>query len=108
MVKKALQSLSPSDIVSVYVGRANKCCCGCSGVHSYSTEHQAEASESHGYQVDNVDDATVLKVLRTVQAHEELAMFGSNHVAVNVGPKSRQKVYIVYFHKSVEMVVPAV
>ena len=108
MVKKALQSLTPSDIVQVYVGQARKCCCGCKGVHSYSSEHQAEASESHGYQVDNIDDVAVIKVLRTVQANEEIAEFGSNHVAVSIGPKARQKIYIVYFHKNVEMIVPAV
>jgi len=49
------------DIVSVYSGKAGRCCCGCAGKHTYASAHREWASKNRGYAVtdDEVDDRLV-------------------------------------------------
>ena len=56
------------NVLSVYNGKANKCMCGCSGKHSYSSAHREEASKVRGYAVtdDEVNDKTVKMTLNKV------------------------------------------
>lgn len=58
---KSLQDLVVGDVKSAYLGRANKCCCGCVGTHYNPTEPGFGDS----------DRAMLLNVLRTIQANEE-------------------------------------
>lgn len=48
-------------VASVYSGIDGKCCCGCSGKHSYASEHVDWSSNNRGYQVtqDEVNDRSV-------------------------------------------------
>ena len=39
-------------VVSVYSGRAHKCCCGCSGKHTYASEYAPYGKEIRGYPID--------------------------------------------------------
>jgi hypothetical protein len=76
-MKKNLQDLTLADVKSAYVGKANRCCCGCSGDH---------------YE-PGVDDALMMNVLRTVQAHEgSLNDDGEGLYSAKVG----RLLYIVY------------
>lgn len=39
------------DVASVYIGRANRCCCGCSGNHIYQESTREFAGKRRGYAV---------------------------------------------------------
>ena len=49
------------DVMQVYSGRNGRCCCGCSGKHTYASEYRKMASKHRGYPVtdDEVSDRTV-------------------------------------------------
>ena len=68
-----LQSIQPSQVVSVYAGLADKCCCGCSGEHVYASAHRDLASKNRGYEVGpgEVDDLQVVAILRLIQANAD-------------------------------------
>jgi len=91
-----LQDVKISDVVSVYSGKHAKCCCGCSGKHSYASAHRAFASQDRGYEVtdEEVNNREVTRVLRLIQANEESlnADDGPCIVSVTVG----KRVYVAY------------
>jgi hypothetical protein len=93
-----VQNLKVSDVVSVYTGKAGSCCCGCSGIHRYSTKHAKVGAKRRGYELETkeINDRHVAKVLRWVQAtsiaNPALVKIGQNHLAVDIG----EKVYLVY------------
>lgn len=68
-----LLALDASQLVSVYVGRAGRCACGCSGKHRYWDA--AEGTEARGYEVapSEVNRAYVRRTLRTIQEHADEA-----------------------------------
>ena len=76
-----LQELTPAQVVRAYVGKPG-CMCGCKGKY-YSTEKK-------DYTI--VNPAMVTKILRTVQANEDLLEAYSNWYAARVGGKE----YVVY------------
>lgn len=55
-------------VMSVYSGKDNCCCCGCAGKHYYASEHMKAASRRRGYAVDEseVSDKMVTKVFNMV------------------------------------------
>jgi hypothetical protein len=59
-----------TDVVSVYSGKAGKCCCGCSGKHRVASAHRQAAAKSRGYAVDDdeVSDRSVKLIYRKVKA----------------------------------------
>ena len=71
-----------TDVVSVYSGKAGKCCCGCSGKHRASA-HRQVAAKSRGYAVDDdeVSDRSVKLIYRKVKA----AFDGRNRVIASMG-----------------------
>jgi formate dehydrogenase assembly factor FdhD len=92
-----LAGLRPEDLESVYVGKAGRCCCGCSGRHRYASATREQAGKNRGYSVkdDEVNDRQVKKVLKIVKEYPELARLEEgSHIAVELGPK----LYIVYFN----------
>jgi len=93
MDKLNLQNLSKDQVLSVYSGRDGKCCCGCSGKHSYNPAYEAEGSASVGYPVF-CDGREVSRILNLVKKFEDSAEFADNNewVSVTVG----KKLYIVY------------
>ena len=54
-------TLTLDNVASVYSGKRGRCACGCSGKHTYSTEHKVWASKDRGYDVgdDEINDRTV-------------------------------------------------
>lgn len=58
---KDLFYFKDEEIVSVYLGKANACMCGCSGNYAYTKINQEYASKNRGYEVtdDEVSDKKV-------------------------------------------------
>lgn len=66
---KTVGELTVDDVMSVYVGRAGRCCCGCSGRHTTNPKHSALRGETRGYTIDEheCDTKTVKRVLKKLQ-----------------------------------------
>jgi len=69
-----IQDISVKDVMSVYSGKPERCCCGCAGNHRYASAHRNTASRHRGYKVrDNeVNDKQVKRVLNLVKANPDL------------------------------------
>ena len=63
-------ALTTDKVMSVYNGKAHKCCCGCAGTHSYNSKHVVAASANRGYLVDaeECNDKEIGRILKLVQA----------------------------------------
>lgn len=48
-----VEALTGKDVMSVYVGRVRRCCCGCSGKHTTNPVYRALRGEDRGYTVDD-------------------------------------------------------
>lgn len=59
-------------VASVYSGKPGKCCCGCSGKHTYASKHREWSSETRGYLVADfeVNDKTVAKIVAKLNANK--------------------------------------
>jgi hypothetical protein len=92
-----IQTLTPADVLSVYSGKNGRCCCGCSGKHSYNSASIAEATEHRGYAVtsDEVNDRQITRVLRLIQAEGDKVEDGGNYISVEVGAR----LYVAYLRK---------
>ncbi len=82
--------LTPDQVTQVYVGKPGKCCCGCSGKHSYNSKHAKRPDEV-------VNDREVKRVLALMQAYVNSVDANDDpsiptYVSVEVGTKQ----YIVY------------
>ena len=66
-------SLTEKDIMSVYSGVNGKCCCGCSGKHTYNPLYQALASENRGYGVgqEECNAKTVKAILNKIKKNAD-------------------------------------
>ena len=65
----AIKALTIADVKEVYSGKNNACCCGCKGSYRANSAHKALADKTRGYELDNVNDRQVRKVLSLVQAN---------------------------------------
>lgn len=94
MITINADKLTTDDVLSVYSGKDKKCCCGCSGKHSYSSKFVVEAGLNRGYDVksEEVSDAQITRVLNIIKKNSEIAEFAYDHVAVVVGAR----IYIAY------------
>ena len=65
-------TLTLDNVASVYSGKAGRCCCGCSGKHTYASALRAEASKSRGYEVrdEEVNDRTVKIIFNKLMKNE--------------------------------------
>jgi hypothetical protein len=54
-----------NNVMSVYSGKNGRCCCGCSGKHTYASQYHAIASKDRGYKVDEdeISDRTVKMIV---------------------------------------------
>jgi hypothetical protein len=73
-------------VASVYAGKPNKCCCGCSGKHYYARAYREWASKNRGYEVgdEEVSDTHVMMIVRQINEAPE-AHFEGEHVYAEVG-----------------------
>jgi hypothetical protein len=97
MTKQEFETAALASVKSVYVGKAGKCCCGCSGKYAYAAAHQAAASEARGYAAtdDEVNDREVRRVFHLVQSGVDEPTFelDPGWASVTFG----KKMYTVYF-----------
>lgn len=87
------------NVASVYSGIDGRCCCGCSGKHTYASAHQKWGSKNRGYKVENdqVNDRTVKMVVNKIE--KAIAAGGKPYkhnpeelVSITVG----KRLYIAY------------
>lgn len=87
-------------ISNTYSGARFKCCCGCSGKHTYAKQHQAWASKDRGYEVidDEVSDRGVKTIVNKMNKLIEEgyeAKLEETYISVDTDTR----VYIAYFFK---------
>ena len=74
-----MEAIDITKVTSVYSGKANRCCCGCSGKH-YDVGTPAADKMAR----------KVVKLINSAIAHAES---GSNNTSLKVG----ERVYVAYF-----------
>lgn len=82
--------LSTSDVIQVYSGINGKCCCGCSGTHTYNPLYKDIASEQRGYEVDDdqCSEKTVKRILNKIKKNlDAVDCFESDFVSVVLGKR---------------------
>lgn len=89
-----IQSMTTDDVMSVYSGKVNMCCCGCAGNHRYNSKYREIAGVDRGYDVtdEDINDRQVKKVLNLIKTHEAIAQDGDSYIAIEL----ENRLYIVY------------
>lgn len=61
-------TLTLDNVASVYSGKVGRCCCGCSGKHTYASALRDEAGKSRGYEVrdEEINDRTVKMIFNKI------------------------------------------
>lgn len=54
-------SINVENVMSVYSGKDGRCCCGCSGKHTYASATREKAGKNRGYEIS---DRTVKMIVR--------------------------------------------
>jgi hypothetical protein len=90
-------TLTLDNVASVYSGKRGMCACGCSGKHTYSTEHKVWASKNRGYDVgdDEVNDRTVKTIFNKVMKAPNMEMIDNEFAMFD----TETRTYVVYFKK---------
>jgi len=88
--------LDLSTVYKVYTGKANRCCCGCSGKYKIASQHRAFADQDRGYEHDDsdVNDVAVRRVVGRILASANPEDEGG-HVYAVVG----KTMYVAYYNK---------
>jgi hypothetical protein len=106
-----MDDIDLSRIEAVYSGKDGRCCCGCSGKHTYASKYQKAAGERRGYEVtdDEVSDRTVKLIVNKIrsaspdQRQDNLeGSYRGYHAAV-IG----ERLYIAYLTETPEAEEPA-
>lgn len=71
-----LPELQYGTISCAYVGKPNKCMCGCSGKYFYTKVNQVWSGEDRGYAItdDEVDDAKVQRAINKMKKNASLGI----------------------------------
>jgi hypothetical protein len=85
--------LDLSRVFKVYNGRANSCCCGCSGKYATASAFKAFADQDRGYVVDDVNDETVRKIVGKILSAANPKDEGG-HVHATVG----KRLYVAFYN----------
>ena len=87
------------NVASVYSGIDGRCCCGCSGKHTYASKHRVWGSKNRGYKVedDQVNDRTVKMIVNKIEKAIAAGVKPYKHnpeelVSITVG----SRLYIAY------------
>lgn len=86
--------MNNKEIIQVYSGISNRCCCGCSGKHRYASKYRAWSSKHRGYSVkdEEVSDRSVKIITNKVLNSPDVQHEG-NHSFVDNG----RRILIVYY-----------
>lgn len=99
-VNKALENstIKMDDVMSVYSGKADACCCGCKGKHTYASKMREAAGINRGYPVtdDQVNDRVVKMIVRKMNAWPGKMEFDLGHVSVELN----ERLYVAYLKKA--------
>jgi len=88
-------------IMSVYSGKKNHCCCGCAGKHTTASAHRELRSARRGYAItdDEVSDRSVKtiynKVLAAINTNEPSVKFDGDYISY----ENDTRLYILYIAK---------
>lgn len=82
-------------VKSVYSGIDGRCCCGCSGKHTYASKTREAAAKARGYSIDDdeVSDRTVKLIVNKMNKLPGLQFDGEHHAYVVKG----NRLYVAYF-----------
>lgn len=91
------------NVASTYSGKNHRCCCGCAGKHTYTTQHQEWSTKNRGYAVDE-EDMSDRGVKIIINKMNKLIMEGyevelnENYISVDAD----ERLYVAYFVKTTE------
>lgn len=95
-MSKVTEPITKDQVLSVYSGEANACCCGCKGKHSYraSAIARAVASKKRGYKVDDdeVNERSVNFVVNKLNKNLDQVEDGGSYWSLD----TFTRVYIAY------------
>lgn len=94
-MKTRFQIIDPRRVASVYSGKPNRCCCGCSGTYHYPERNRDQAGPEC-----KVSDRGVARLISTV---EKLISEGGHRVQIWPGGVSVQtdsRLRAVYFEEN--------
>ena len=82
-----------SKVLSVYSGKAGKCCCGCAGKHTYASQYAAAGAARRGYPMfaNEINDRTINLICDKIEAVG--GKIEDRHVYATIG----DQLYIAYF-----------
>jgi hypothetical protein len=86
--------LDLSRVFKVYNGKANRCCCGCSGKYHVASALREVADQDRGYPYDDkdVNDETVRKIVGKILSASKPKDEG-DHVHATVGGR----LYVAFY-----------
>jgi hypothetical protein len=91
MTAPRITAIKPDSVHHVYSGRANRCCCGCSGTHTYDDQ-----AKGPGYTVPRTSHSsiarTVKKMNRMIAEGCEVEFLGT---CITVETDTR--IYVAYY-----------
>ena len=88
------QEIKIENVRSVYSGINGRCACGCSGKHTYASQHQAWVSKNRGYEVDSeeINDKVVKMIVNKINKNISDADIDESYASVELG----NRLYIAY------------
>lgn len=81
-------------VTSVYSGKANRCCCGCSGKHYYKNETRELAGKNRGYEIEDeeISDSMVKRIIKKIQENISISENMDTCISIELG----ERLYIAY------------
>lgn len=85
-----------SDIYSIYVGKPNRCMCGCSGKFTYAKKYQEYSTKDRGYQVtdDEINDARIKRVFNKMKKFAENVEVIRGEIYTAIIGKTQYTIYL--------------
>lgn len=95
-----LPNILIEQIDSAYIGKPDKCMCGCSGTYSYSSMNREKSSKSRGYKIndDEVNDKRVKFILDRMRKFQANGVYVLDDYIYSVYIGTRQ--YTIYLFKN--------
>lgn len=91
-----IEPVKLEDVSSVYSGINGRCCCGCSGKHTYASAHREWASKHRGYAVtdEDINDRTVKMLVNKINKNLDKVEYDERPELVSVVLGNR--LYVAY------------
>lgn len=87
-------------VKSVYSGKDDHCCCGCSGTHYYASKHREEAGKRRGYAIadEEVNDKQVTRIINRIEKLAEKGVTVDVIRETCLSVVDGKRLYIVYYN----------